>query len=260
MIEAAVLSQKADILRFEALGSTNDEALRQAHAGARGPLWIVAREQSGGRGRQGRSWTSPPGNLHASLLLADPCPPARAPELGFVCGVALTRALRACAGDDTRLALKWPNDVLFGDAKVAGLLLEATTLDDGTLAVVAGFGVNCASHPDGLAYPATSLDAALGRAIAPEKILDALAAQMQEALALWRARGFAAIRADWLALAAHVGRPLRVADGSRMTCGRFSGLDVSGRLILATDAGPVTLATGDIFPISHPAAHAAQKA
>ena len=193
-------------------------------------------------------------------MLADPCNPARAPELGFVCGVALTRALRGCGGGDARLALKWPNDVLFGDAKVAGLLLEATTLNDGTLAVVAGFGVNCASHPHGLAYPATSFEAALVTPVSPEAILDALAAQMREALALWRAQGFPAIRAAWLALAAHVGRPLRVADGSRMTCGRFSGLDASGRLILATDAGPVTLATGDIFPISHPSADAAQKA
>ncbi len=97
-----------------------------------------------------------------SLLLVEPGPRERAPELGFVAGVALAETLHAILGYDPRLTLKWPNDLVFDGAKLSGLLLEATTTPEGHFACVIGFGVNCASHPQGLAYPTTDLSA-LGR-------------------------------------------------------------------------------------------------
>jgi BirA family biotin operon repressor/biotin-[acetyl-CoA-carboxylase] ligase len=109
----------------DATESTNDDAFRAAAAGDPGRLWIVAREQVAGRGRHGRQWSSPPGNLYASLLLVDPCEVAVAPQLGFVAGLALHQAVEAVTGVGApRLALKWPNDLLLDRAKVAGLLLE----------------------------------------------------------------------------------------------------------------------------------------
>ena len=131
---------------YDTLGSTNAEALALARAGERGPLWITAQSQSAGRGRRGSTWVSPPGNLYASLLLSEPSPKPLAPQLSFVAALALHDALCDCA---PRLGplfkLKWPNDVLLGPDKLAGILIEGES--EPAFAVVIGFGVNCASHP-----------------------------------------------------------------------------------------------------------------
>src|SRR5258708_39940625 len=128
------------IARLDTVDSTNAEALRRARAGERGPLWIVARQQSAGRGRRGRAWVSPPGNLHATLLLTDPAPAAAAPQLGFVAGLALVDAAAAAAPLlASRLALKWPNDLLCGARKIAGILIEG---EGSPLTVAVGIGVN----------------------------------------------------------------------------------------------------------------------
>ena len=107
--------------------STNAEAMARLRDGEPAPFVVTARSQSVGRGRQGRAWASPPGNLYMSLALRDPAPLARAPQLGFVAGVALVRALRDRLGGDLRLVVKWPNDILHEKAKLAGMLLEART-------------------------------------------------------------------------------------------------------------------------------------
>src|ERR1700688_3440426 len=105
--------QQARLDVLDTVDSTNAEALRRARAGERGPLWIVAKQQTAGRGRRGKPWMSPPGNLHATLLLTDAAPAAAAPQLGFVAGLALVDAAAAAAPAlASRLALKWPNDML----------------------------------------------------------------------------------------------------------------------------------------------------
>ena len=113
------------VARFARVGSTNDEARRAALAGDAGRLWVVAEEQTHGRGRKGRFWSSPPGNLYASALVVDPCPPALAPQIGFVAGVALAQAVEDLGG--AGFGLKWPNDLMWRGAKVAGLLAEGVT-------------------------------------------------------------------------------------------------------------------------------------
>src|SRR5258706_6388441 len=119
------LSRSASVKFLDVVDSTNAEALRRAKAGERGPLWIVAKEQSGGRGRRGRAWVSPAGNLHATLMLTDPAPPAAAAQLGFVAGLALHDAAAAAAPAlAPRLALKWPNDMLCAARKIGGILIE----------------------------------------------------------------------------------------------------------------------------------------
>ena len=234
--------------RFETLGSTNDEAMARARAGDRGPLFIVAAGQTGGRGRQGRVWTSPPGNLYASLLLTDAAELKVAPQLGFVAGVALVDALRVLLDGDERLRLKWPNDILFDGAKLAGLLLESATMPDGRLACVIGFGVNCRSHPDGLAYRATDLSAAAGRPIGPDDVLEALAPSFQKHLADWdRGANFMGIRSAWLAKAAGLGDMIEVRCSSRTVTGTFTSLDPTGRLLVETADGCVAIDAGDVF-------------
>jgi BirA family biotin operon repressor/biotin-[acetyl-CoA-carboxylase] ligase len=233
-------------MNFEMLGSTNAEALALARAGERGPLWISARTQSAGRGRRGNRWASPAGNLHATLLLSDPSPPAQAPQLAFVAALAVHDAIAACApqlGPD--LMVKWPNDLLVEKAKVAGILIEGESGPAFTVAI--GIGVNCALHPDNTDYPATNL-AGLGAPVVPDALLQELAGAMQKRLAQWkRGLAFSATRSDWLKRAAGLGETLQVRLPERELSGRFKGLDDVGRLLL-DQAGRVTPVTaGEVF-------------
>jgi BirA family biotin operon repressor/biotin-[acetyl-CoA-carboxylase] ligase len=220
--------------------------MRRARAGDSGNLWIAAREQTRGRGRQGRAWVSPQGNLAASLLLIDPAPIALAPQLGFVAGVALVRTVRGLGLAAARAELKWPNDLVVDGAKLSGLLLEAAQMSDG-LACVVGFGVNVAAHPEGLPYPATSL-AEMGVEAAAEALLASLA----ENMALWLDRWqggleFERIRAAWLEHAAGRDKNIRIVSAGRELEGLFRGIDATGQLMLETKNGRETVAAGDVF-------------
>ena len=239
----------------DTLGSTNTEAMARARAGETGPLWVVTHRQEAGRGRRGKAWASLPGNLAASVLwpVAGVAPDHLA-ELGFVAGLALIEALEAACGTlpDTGSApgtrsfrLKWPNDVLRGSAKLAGLLLEAETLPGGRRAAVIGFGVNVAAAPAGLG--ATSL-AETGYAGGAEALLHPLSDRMAAQARAWdRGRNFAALRVDWLARAAGLGSEIAVHSGGRILRGVFETIDEGGRLvILAPDGNRHTVTAGEV--------------
>jgi BirA family biotin operon repressor/biotin-[acetyl-CoA-carboxylase] ligase len=235
------------ILVFDAVDSTNAEALRRAGAGERGPLWIVATAQTAGRGRRGRAWASPAGNLCATLMLTDPAPPALAPQLSFVAGLALHDAAAGAAPAlAPRLALKWPNDLLCGGRKIAGILVEGEGIP---VAVAVGIGVNCRDHPAAVEFPATDF-AAEGADVSAAALFDELAVAMTARLRQWdRGAGFAGIRTAWLTRAAGVGEPVRVRLSGTETEGRFETIDESGRLMLRAAAGHLeAIAAGDIFP------------
>lgn len=233
-------------LEFDEIGSTNAEGLTRARAGERGPLWITAARQSAGRGRRQNAWVSPPGNLYATLLLTEPSAPENAPQLSFVAALALHDAVAASAPQlGPLLKLKWPNDLLLGGRKLAGILIEGE--GDPAFSVAIGIGVNCAAHPADTAFPATDLVAA-GALVTPAQIFDALSAAFVGRLAQWRrGKGFAAIRADWLKRAAGLNEPIRVRLLERELSGRFEGLDEQGRLLLATDAGVTVVVAGEVF-------------
>ena len=248
------------LAEFETVGSTNDEAMARARAGETGPLWVVARSQSGGRGRRGRVWSSPPGNLYTSLMIRVAVPPALAATLGFVAGLALDRAVNTVAdhvriGLDGagaphgtgRVALKWPNDVVADGAKIAGIGLESEALPDGGHALVVGIGVNVAAAPDGLPYPATSL-AALKLDTTPEQLFVGLSEAWVDIHRIWRnGQGMAEIRRMWLARAAGLGSPVAVNLGSRVVRGIFETIDDDGRLVIRLDDGSATMiAAGDV--------------
>jgi BirA family biotin operon repressor/biotin-[acetyl-CoA-carboxylase] ligase len=231
---------------FETVGSTNAEALKLARAGERGPLWITARSQSAGRGRRGSTWVSTPGNLYASLLVKEPSASEYAPQLSFVAALALHDAVAECAPQlGPLLKLKWPNDLLVGPDKLAGILIEGENVPH--FAVVIGIGVNCVSHPDDTHYPATDL-ARAGAVVSPDALFAALSAAMQRRLAQWRhGDGFASIRADWLTRAAGLGEDVRVRLPEREVAGRFEGLDEAGRLLIRQPSGMATVTAGDVF-------------
>lgn len=245
-------------------GSTNADLLAAARTGAAEGEWLVAERQNAGRGREGRTWASPPGNLYASTLVRLRAGDPPAPGLALMAGVALdeTAALfltqsaashgRASIwGDDERapepnradLRLKWPNDLLLGGAKLAGILLERQ--DD---AVVAGFGVNLAHHPEQLDRPVTHL-ALHAPAPMPLAFAEALADTFARWLGRWREEGLAPIRTRWLDRAHPVGTPLAAAlpEGGRAE-GLFDGLTEEGALRLRlADGCRRVIHAGDVF-------------
>jgi len=218
--------------------STNEDLLAEAHAGAAEGTWLRADAQSGGRGRAGRSWSSPPGNLYASTIVRLHRGEPEPATLALVAGVALEEVASAYAGTG-RLRLKWPNDLMVGSAKLAGILLERA--DD---AVVIGFGVNLAHHPETLERPTASF-ATLGLA-APDPggfALD-LAEALARWIARWRGEGLAPVRARWLERAHPIGSAL-AANGVE---GLFEGLDAQGALLLRRADGSIeTIRAGDVF-------------
>jgi BirA family biotin operon repressor/biotin-[acetyl-CoA-carboxylase] ligase len=243
------------ILHLDTVDSTNAEALRRARTGARGPLWVVAASQTAGRGRRGRAWLSPAGNLYASLLLVDPAPAAAAPQLAFVAGLAVHDACAALApGLADALWLKWPNDLLCRGAKIAGILIEGeggvATGGEGVVVAVIGIGVNCCHHPDAVEHPATDF-AAQGAPIAAPALLDALRGTMAARLAEWdRGAGFATIRSAWLARAAGLGQAMRARLPDREMSGVFEAIDEAGRLILRlADGRREVITAGEVFPV-----------
>jgi len=250
-LSSAAVAAGYRLAAHDTLASTNAEALTVARHGDRGPLWIVAGRQTAGRGRRGNEWVSPPGNLYATLLLTDPAPPECAPELSFVTALALHDAIldRAPVLHPV-LALKWPNDVLCGGAKLAGILIEGERAAD-ALAVAVGIGVNCQNHPAQTAYPVTDLKAA-GAGMAAEDLFATLSATMLQRLLQWRrGAGFGVIRADWIARGAGMGGEMRVKLPDREIFGRGEGLDERGRLLLRLPDGSVqAIAAGEVFPMT----------
>jgi len=211
--------------------------MRRAEAGATGPLWIAAAEQTGGRGRSGRHWTSPPGNLYASLILTYPRLLPTVAQLSLVAGLAAHDAVARLA-PTVPLQLKWPNDVLAGGAKLAGILIEGRANKDGTAHnVVVGIGINLAHHPELPDRRAASL-ANFGVASDPRQALGHLSASFQSWHDLWApGEGLAAIRGAWLERGTRIGTPVTVHAGAEHLEGRFLGLDEVGAMLLGLPDG-----------------------
>ncbi len=208
-------------------------------------MWLRADRQTGGRGRQGRAWVSPPGNLHASTLVRSRAGDPAAATLAFVAAVALDEAVGGFRAS-VRPSLKWPNDLLLDGVKLAGILLER----HGD-AVVAGFGVNLAHAPEGLDRTATSLAAAGIAVPGPAAFLQSLAPLFARWLGVWRGEGFAPVRERWLARAHPRGTPLAVALPSGARCeGAFDGLAPDGALLLRLANGAMrAIHAADVFLI-----------
>ncbi len=234
---------------FDAVGSTNDEAKALARHGAPEGALVWASEQTAGRGRRGRTWRSPPGNLYLSLVLRPDGAPPRAAQLGFVAALGLGDALAALAGPALQLRYKWPNDVLAQGRKLAGILLESETAASGRVDfVVVGIGVNLVFAPEDVEFPATSLAAEGVAGVTPAVLLEAFARHFEIWLRRWREEGFAVVRAAWLARASGLGAAIRVRLERTTLAGRFLDLDDDGALVLDGPEGRQRIAAGEVFP------------
>jgi BirA family biotin operon repressor/biotin-[acetyl-CoA-carboxylase] ligase len=230
------------------LGSTNAEAARLAP----GPAWVLAGEQTMGRGRRGRPWASPPGNFHGSLVLAPDGPPDRVALRSFAAALALFDTCVALTGLPGAFSLKWPNDVLLNGGKLAGILLESAGSGGVVQHLVIGIGVNliAAPTPDQVepgALRPVSLLGETGLRVTPERFLDHLA----PAYAGWETTlstmGFAPLRAAWLSHAARLGEAIRARIGSETHLGIFAGIDDTGALILDQAGVRRMIPAADVF-------------
>ena len=236
---------------LETVDSTNAYALRMAPS-AVGPAWVLAVEQTAGRGRRSRPWISPRGNFYASLLLQPQEPAEQVALRSFVACLALRDAFCALTGLSTGFALKWPNDVLLNGGKVAGILLESLAAGAGVAQLVIGFGVNLIAAPDpaqvepGAVVP-VSLLAETGLRVTPEAFLAALAPAYAAQEARFVTMGFAPLRAEWLTHAAKLGEVITARTGTQTRQGVFETIDPAGNLILRTSLGPVAIPAAEVF-------------
>lgn len=238
-------------IQYDSLGSTNVEAEKLFRAGETAPFWVRADQQTAGRGRRGRDWSSPVGNFYGTACYAFDGNPQDAAKLSFVAAIAVAKALSAYTLT-SQPSLKWPNDVLLGGRKVAGLLLEAKSGH-----VLIGIGVNLVSHPDGGNIPATHLlehmePAALNSEepefTGAEGFLAILSRSFDRAFRKHLAYGFSAIRADWTALASGIPGPVTVRLPSESFTGHAESLLENGALRVRLENGTIRdVHAGDVF-------------
>lgn len=233
------------IQTFAELPSTQDYARECAEKGEALGLAVQAFSQTGGRGRQGREWHSPMGNLYMSVVLRPACGAAQAGQMAFVTAVAVAAAIESFIGYDHDLRLKWPNDVLIEGRKCAGILIESSLGAGGFVDyLVIGIGVNILAPPEGAAALKDFCDRPVPINIFRERVLEELAAAYDQ----WQKEGFAPIRMRWLAQASAVNQSITARLPKQELQGIFRGIDESGALILETSPGKNRIiAAAEIF-------------
>ncbi len=244
-------------IALEKVGSTNEEAARFLEEGAATDHTVItAKEQVKGRGRGARTWSSPPGNLYATLVLTPERAESEWPHLCFVLSLAIAETLKIILRNKAQLHVKWPNDVLVGGRKICGILLETHQTKAGKKVMLVGFGVNCRHHPEGGLFPATDLvfEGVSQSNATPEVILAFILQQFEPLYQNWLTLGLKNIRPAWLNLAKNLGETItiRVSDflpGGGKICGTFLDVDEeSGALLLKEEDGLVHRIThGDVF-------------
>lgn len=234
---------------FDQLDSTSAEVKRRAAQGAGDPFsppfWIVALEQTAGYGRRGREWRQAVGDFAGTLALRPAGGVEAFGEISFIAGLAVADAVSACGVPDA-VSLKWPNDLLVGRAKLAGLLLELIETPTGP-ALAVGVGINIVSRPDIPDYPTARLGDLVDETPAPAALAGRIDDAFWRRYADWRGNGFAPVRRAWLDRAAGLGGPIDVRLADRTISGVFSGIDEKGALLLDTGTAQIAVNAGDVF-------------
>lgn len=232
----------------EVLESTNTEAFTLAQEGALHGEVVVAEAQTHGRGRRGRSWSSPAGtNLYCSVVLRPDVPPSRAAEVTLLAAVALAETLREAGAE---ASIKWPNDVLIGGKKVAGILTELSADVERVHFLVLGIGVNLNAaredFPPEVAEVATSLMEARRHRVPRALFTAALWARLEEWLERWSEEGFGPVREAWRRLSSTLGQHVVVKSEGRELVGVAEDIDASGALVVVADGRRERVLAGDV--------------
>jgi BirA family biotin operon repressor/biotin-[acetyl-CoA-carboxylase] ligase len=241
----------APILILDDVDSTNAEARRRAEAGQTGPLWIVARRQSAGRGRRGREWVSETGNLAATLLTTTERPPVEAAQVTFVAALAVSDLL--CSFVPAPLIwIKWPNDVMIEADKVSGILVESGSHETGRLWLAVGIGVNLRHAPSGTERPATAIESHLKAEVLSAPSLESAAEALAHHFGVWMDRwerlGFATVLEAWASRCRGLNGPCTARLGHETVSGTAEGVEADGALRLRLADGALRLiSAGDVF-------------
>ena len=251
-IAAGLMTERIgrQIVAFNETASTNETAFKMAEEGAPEGTVVIAESQSRGKGRMGRRWESPSGvNLYCSIILRPPILPLQAVQMTFLSAVAVARGVE----ETTRLSptIKWPNDVLLAGRKVAGLLNEMGAETEKVNFIILGIGVNINMEQDqfplDLRHPATSLRIEAGRPVNRVEFVRALLREADTLYASYLAGGYGAVRDEWLARCAMIGRRVHVSYRDSAVAGLATGIDEYGALLLALDDGRVErVLAGDV--------------
>lgn len=235
------------LVELDSCSSTNDEAKQLARQGKAEGTMVFAHRQTGGRGRRGRAWSSPEGNLACSLILRPQLPPADAALVSFVAALAVAQTVADLIPG--RPTVKWPNDVLVGGAKISGILLESEPGPTGAVEwLVLGTGINVAAFPEDTPYPATSMQAAGAAAhITARLVLAHYARHFHEWYQRLLTLGFAPIRAAWLNAAQGLGEMVTVRLANENFSGKLLDLDMDGSLLVDCDGSIRRVTAGDVF-------------
>ncbi|WP_273759987.1 biotin--[acetyl-CoA-carboxylase] ligase [Bartonella sp. ML70XJBT.G] len=246
---------------YESVDSTNLIAQQKAQAGHKGYLWVVAQEQTKGRARRGRVWSSPKGNLYSSLLLIDGIVHQTAAQLGFVAGVSVVETIEQFTENEKQksdiVSLKWPNDILLRGAKSAGILLEIFKLPSMQDALVLGIGINVKHHYENAPYLTSSLKN-IGLDIEREQLFTVLTECFAKNYLLWKQLGGCdVIREKWLLYSAHLGQHVKIVNDEKIIEGIFDGLDRDFNCIIKQKNGEKSIITaGDVHFGSAASVHA----
>ena len=224
--------------------------LARSYDGAMGfPHWFMAHEQTDARGRQGRHWQSPVGNLATTVALAPNCPPAQAANYSFVTALAVGDTLAAYV-PTAMIGQKWPNDVLIQGCKCCGILLESASSGPMVDRLHIGIGINLSGVPQGVTGAITN-PIGLGDLVdtppSPQAVLDKLGHHFETRVTQFCNAGFASIRDDWLAQVIKLGEQITARLPNEQITGIFETIDLNGNLVLQTQAGPRNIAAADVY-------------
>ena len=231
--------------------STNTRASDYLVGGEAKPCWFVASEQTAGRARRGRAWTSNPGNLFTSLAFLPSIRPSDLGPLPFIVALSVRDTFIALGADPAAVKCKWPNDLLINEKKACGILIESSASAQSALDyVIIGIGMNLLHSPDDAVFEATSFKAETGQTVSLQEAMTHLAARLKYRLDDWTLGDFAPIAAEWTDCAWGLGQTRMINAADRQFEATLIGLDEDGglRALLATGE-ETTIVAADIFPV-----------
>lgn len=247
VVSSAFLATPWPVEKLETVDSTSLEAHRRASDGVRGPLWIVADEQTAGKGRSGRAWVSKQGNLYSTALLPLNKLDKTVPVLALTIGLAVFDTVKLLSNGCILPGLKWPNDVRVNNAKISGILLETGSFNDGGLWLSIGIGINLVHSPEIEGYLTTNIANEGGPVVPTDQAIVCLDDRVRARMRQHFQAGTQSIIADWMAYSDQVGQRCRANARSGPVEGDFVGLDEIGQLLLRNDAGElITISAGDV--------------